>query len=355
MLAGVDSGFHVYHFQNSSVGVIYLTNFASDEAEKRNTSINMRYETRFRTQMEKGMKELKQRGVETLLIEVAGNNGGHIELGSLTMLSLFPLQYPGFASLARSNAEVYSFLNNSGFEDGFSRIDGSRFASLSDWMSEGNTTANINGVDASYSQLFLDNLKNNTAWSTIGNASFPSRNLFRPENMMIVTNGKCASTCAQVAMYLQDVHGVKSVGFGGIPGSESLLQTVGGVRGAQVLSMLDPDPAENMYNFSMRVDQMTVNFRSAIHYERRIPTEFVTRNVDYVYQHTLQTYNSLENTWRFVAEKHFPQAMKTAPTPPGSNDTAIEWKQMKEYPAGWYDRVSALESAIHRDRIAAAA
>ena len=345
LITQVDSGFSIFHFRNTSVGVIYLTNFYSQDSENSTMPIEKLYATRYRTQLQNGMKELKSRGVDTLLLEVAGNNGGRIELGSLFMLTMFPGQYPGFASVFRANNETYTYLNGSGIEESWIRPDGSRFASLEDVMMVNNATVKVNGIESSYTQLIVDDLRNSTNWPIIGNATFPQQNLFKPENMMIITNGKCASTCAQVTMYLQDVHGVKSVGFGGVPGSESLLQTVGGVRGSQVLEMLDEhNPAGNTYNLTMRVEQMTVNFRSAIHYEKHIPTEFVTRNVDYVYQHTAETYNSLSNTWQFVAETHFADAMAR----PREAQKQVDWLPLHEYPAGWFDRVLALQSAMDR-------
>lgn len=343
LLANIDSGLQIYHFKNTSVGVLFYTNFDGAEKEHNSTRSSDTFAMRYVKEMARGLQELKARGVDTLLIEVSGNNGGRTELGSLAMLSLFPTRYPGFATVLRSNPEMMSFLDGSDYHESFCRPDGSRFKSVNDWFAKDNSTILINGVNSSYTQLSVDNLIDNENWPLIGNATFPTSDLFLPKNMMIVSNGKCASTCAQVAMYYQDVHGVRSAGFGGMPKSAHLLQTVGGVRGAQVVDMLnEDDPSENMYNFTMKVTQMTINFRSAIHYERKIPTEYVTRNVDYSYQHTRETYNSFEKTWRFVAEMHFADAMRRQPVA-----RKIEaWKPLRAYPAGWFTGLQALDSAM---------
>lgn len=345
-IAQVDSGFEIYHFKNTTVAVIYYTNFADDNGEKDDrTEMSVTYASRYRREMRRGLIELKNRGVKHLLIEVSGNNGGRTELGSLAMLYLFPDQYPGFGTVFRSNRDMYNYLNGTNYEQAFCGIDGIPYKNMTSLLAEKNSTMNVNGVDASYTRLTVDNLKDEESWPIIGSAVFPSKPLFAPKNMLIVTNGKCASTCAQVVMYFQDVHKIKSVGFGGSPNKASLLQTVGGVRGAQVVEMLDPmDRTNNVYNFSMRVTQMTVNFRSAIHYDKRVPTEYVTRNVDYSYSHTLETFNSFENTWKSVADRHFAKGMKTPPTP---STEKIVWRPLEEYPPGWFDRLQALEISMN--------
>ncbi|CCG83290.1 Putative uncharacterized protein [Taphrina deformans PYCC 5710] len=346
LLANVDSGFQIYHFRDTTVGVVYYTNFADDDEHKaiNSTKRGERYHDRYARDMAKGLQELKRRGVDTLLMDVSGNNGGQTELGSLAMLSLFPATYPGFGSVLRTNQEMRSFVDGSDYPGGFSAADGQRYRSYADLFASNNRTYSINGGNFTYTQLSVDNLIDHRAWPIIGNATFPQSNLFSPKDMMIVSNGKCASTCAQLTMYYQDVHGIKSAGFGGMPNSSHLLQTVGGVRGAQVVDMLDEDPSQNMYNFTMKVSQLTINFRSAIHYQARIPTEYVTRNVDFPYHHTRETYNSFENTWRLVAMKHFPRAMSRLPT----RRQIATWRPLVEYPVGWFDGVQQLQSAMDK-------
>ncbi|KAH8882569.1 pyridine nucleotide-disulfide oxidoreductase family protein [Thozetella sp. PMI_491] len=57
---------------------------------------------------------------------------------------------------------------------------------------------------------------------------------FAAENIVILYDGFCASTCTLASEFLRVKAGVKSVAFGGRP-TEGLIQGVGGVKGAQVL------------------------------------------------------------------------------------------------------------------------
>ncbi|KAK5991851.1 Peptidase S41 family protein ustP [Cladobotryum mycophilum] len=59
----------------------------------------------------------------------------------------------------------------------------------------------------------------------------PQRQLFSNENIIMVTDGQCASTCSIVA-HLLKAQGVRSIAFGGRP-RYGPMQAVGGVKGAQ--------------------------------------------------------------------------------------------------------------------------
>lgn len=63
----------------------------------------------------------------------------------------------------------------------------------------------------------------------------PSEPLFKPDNMLVVTDGRCASTCAIVVGLLQ-AQGVRTVAFGGRPRRRPM-QAVGGVKGGQRWSL----------------------------------------------------------------------------------------------------------------------
>lgn len=68
--------------------------------------------------------------------------------------------------------------------------------------------------------------------------------LFAPQNIVLVTDGFCASTCSLFAAEMTQA-GVKTVVFGGRP-TKKPMQAVGGVRGAQVLGFHD------IYNLTRR-------------------------------------------------------------------------------------------------------
>ncbi|KAK2770515.1 peptidase s41 family protein [Colletotrichum kahawae] len=62
--------------------------------------------------------------------------------------------------------------------------------------------------------------------------------LFAPEDIVIVTDGGCASTCTIFTGLMVREQGVRTIALGGRP-MESAMQAVGGVEGAQVLQFSD--------------------------------------------------------------------------------------------------------------------
>ncbi|KAK2052099.1 hypothetical protein LY76DRAFT_527352, partial [Colletotrichum caudatum] len=57
---------------------------------------------------------------------------------------------------------------------------------------------------------------------------------FEPQNIVVVTDGACASTCTISTSLLVEEYGVRTIALGGRP-HEGAMQAVGGVKGAQVL------------------------------------------------------------------------------------------------------------------------
>ncbi|KAK1593796.1 uncharacterized protein LY79DRAFT_579019 [Colletotrichum navitas] len=57
---------------------------------------------------------------------------------------------------------------------------------------------------------------------------------FLPENIVILYDGVCASTCTVASEFLRHLAGVKSVAFGGLP-VEGPIEGVGGTKGSQIL------------------------------------------------------------------------------------------------------------------------
>ncbi|KAK1967003.1 hypothetical protein LY78DRAFT_577266 [Colletotrichum sublineola] len=66
---------------------------------------------------------------------------------------------------------------------------------------------------------------------------------FQPENIVILYDGVCASTCTVAAEFLHHQGGVKSVAMGGLP-VEGPIEGIGGIKGSQVLEFGD------IYNFT---------------------------------------------------------------------------------------------------------
>ncbi|KAJ9143495.1 Peptidase S41 family protein [Pleurostoma richardsiae] len=131
----------------------------------------------------------------------------------------------------------------------------------------------------------------------------PSQQLFRAEDIVVLTDGHCASTCA-ILVHLLRSQGVRSIAFGGRP-RLGPMQAVGGVKGAQKWSLrtIDNHVAEALKHaspvqaaritelappgvgrMSLRFDtygQGSVNFRNAYGGDDvKIPLQFVYEAAD---------------------------------------------------------------------------
>ncbi|KAK3943291.1 hypothetical protein QBC46DRAFT_307694 [Diplogelasinospora grovesii] len=160
-----------------------------------------------------------------------------------------------------------------------------------------------------------------TGYGERSNVSQP----FAAENVVILHDGICASTCALVAEWMHTQAGVKSVAMGGRP-IEGPIQGVGGVKGAQVLSF------EQIYNyvggylpeattwqqkaalrrFSLlpvkRSTAAKVNFRNQIRRDNLndgIPAQFVTEMADCRLYWTLPMINDVRGVWKAAANAAF--------------------------------------------------
>ncbi|KAK3339035.1 hypothetical protein B0H65DRAFT_288278 [Neurospora tetraspora] len=69
---------------------------------------------------------------------------------------------------------------------------------------------------------------------------------FDSENIVILYDGVCASTCTLASEFLRVQAGIQSIAMGGRPNHRNLIQGVGGVKGAQVLQY------RNIYSYAQK-------------------------------------------------------------------------------------------------------
>ncbi|KAI1436932.1 hypothetical protein GGR50DRAFT_686118 [Xylaria sp. CBS 124048] len=205
--------------------------------------------------------DAKEAGKKNLVVDVSSNGGGYIFSGYDLFRQLFPdivqeglgrwRAGPGFKAIS----EVYS-ANSAGFNPETASDDIiSQYESVYNWrfdVDESNKHFK-SYTDKFGPQEFLgDNFTNvmqwdfndplNTANATFGfgtditgyrsRANF-TRPFAGPENIVLVLDGYCASTCTLFSQFLVHDAGVKTIALGGRPSKEGLIQGVGGVKGSQ--------------------------------------------------------------------------------------------------------------------------
>ncbi|KAI1087933.1 hypothetical protein F5B19DRAFT_496899 [Rostrohypoxylon terebratum] len=208
-----------------------------------------------------------QAGKTKLVVDVQANGGGYIFLGYDGFRQLFPdivqqglgrwRQHEGFAAISKVFSDISAdFDPNTASAD---VIDA--YESVFNWRYDLNIT---NGNFESYEDKFAphefggDNYTNLMQWnfsdplstsnSTFGFGTditgYRSRSNFTrpfggPENIVLLLDGYCASTCTLFSEFLRSNAGVKSIAMGGRPSKEGLIQGVGGVKGSQSYGFAD--------------------------------------------------------------------------------------------------------------------
>jgi len=163
----------------------------------------------------------------------------------------------------------------------------------------------INGVNDPTSQRLED------VWPAL-NVTIPTKPPFDLNNVVIIGNGNCASTCALFTTAMFERLHTKIAVFGG-NASQSIEYK--GMAGNEVLEWYDLDteiktaglkddplaPPDLLVNGDMRH-----NWRSAYsNFDESVPIAYVSEQPQYRFAYTAQTYNNPQNLWLFAEKQIF--------------------------------------------------
>lgn len=188
-------------------------------------------------------------GRSQIIIDISANLGGNILRGFDLFKIFFPDEFPYSATRFRraeameTLAQAGAYINKSEstsypflYQGQVTPDQGSDFESIGDFLGDKKEL----GVEVSslfanfnYSAQATEDQPIRGYGVTIDslNKTMP----FRPENILIVGDGNCVSTCTTFVNLMTNVGGVRSLVFGGRPRKEPM-QIMGGVRGAQSAS-----------------------------------------------------------------------------------------------------------------------
>ncbi|KAI0451142.1 hypothetical protein F5B21DRAFT_516980 [Xylaria acuta] len=279
-----------------------------------------------------GVQEFFSKAVEAgktkLIVDLQANGGGTILQGYDTFRQIFPdivqdgpsrwRSSPSFNALSQTFSPLCAnYTPKVDFQD----LD-NPCTTVNNWRNDLNDT---NGRFTSYADKFGpvtangDSYTNYMEWDpanpVLTRLAFGTditgygrrRNFTRPfggpENIVLLYDGYCASTCAIFSQFMKHGAGVKSIAMGGRP-REGPIQGVGGVKGSQVYPLRQmgvlaelarsytEDPAlakelrrlDDTYVSSRSPYQLpVVNVRDAVlpgELESGVPTQFVTELAD---------------------------------------------------------------------------
>ncbi|KAF5339039.1 hypothetical protein D9758_014119 [Tetrapyrgos nigripes] len=217
---------------DNETGVMFVGSFSPDDFDQ------------FQKDTVDAIDSFKAAGVTRLLIDLTNNGGGFVCLGQFLFQFLAGAQigYPGFVSTNRANPLAQKIvaadiaLGNDDTDtfysaDNFAFLNDTQMPASFDYI-EPSAPFQINGKQDPTSQRFHDTCQLEFSQDVPDEGPFP------PENIAIVTNGNCASTCAMFSTLMNERLGTKIAVFGGKPGENVEFK---GMAGNQVLEWSDLD------------------------------------------------------------------------------------------------------------------
>ncbi|KAK9420219.1 putative Peptidase S41 [Seiridium unicorne] len=186
-------------------------------------------------------------GRSKITIDVSGNGGGNIDRAFDLFRLFFPAEFPYSATRFRVHdastafATIYGSLNQSlaqeapgpfGYRGQVEPDQMTDFSSEEDFVAGGTQLGvNVSSLFANFNFTWISGEEN----PIHGFGSTPSETAtspFKAEDILIVSDGICASTCTTFVNLMTNVGGVRALAFGGRPRQEPM-QIMGGVRGGQ--------------------------------------------------------------------------------------------------------------------------
>ncbi|OTB02846.1 hypothetical protein M426DRAFT_322273 [Hypoxylon sp. CI-4A] len=293
-------------------------------------------------------------GKTKLVVDVQANGGGYIFLGYDGFRQLFPdivqvglgrwRQHAGFSAISQVFSDISADFNPDTAPSSIINA----YESVFNWRYDLNiSNENFTSYDDKFSprEFGGDNYTNLIQWNfndplstsndTYGFGTditgYRSRQNFTrpfggPENVVLLLDGYCASTCTLFSEFLRSDAGVKSIAMGGRPGKEGLIQGVGGVKGSQsygfedVYSQAltarrytnDSDILETLATYtSYVVDRSTaasLNVKDQIlrgNLEDGVPAQFVVEESDCRLWWTAPMITDITELWKAAATAAF--------------------------------------------------
>ncbi|CAI6042755.1 unnamed protein product [Clonostachys chloroleuca] len=249
---GIVSG---YILESDSIGVLSIPSFNAQDGKADPLS--------FHDAVAGFISQASSKGMKKVVIDLSGNGGGNVNLGYDTFKQFFPSGQPGSAVRARVTPQVNTY---GSIVTGIARDNGTFFDS--------DVKASFAAVTLGAGQVNADYTlnQNRSAWKSWGSFCTPQAihgdnftklatyNLTDPRttadlgfqmantnisqgapaapwaanDIIILLDGYCASTCNIFVDLMKNDAGVKTVAVGGVP-QNSPMQGVAGTRGASVV------------------------------------------------------------------------------------------------------------------------
>lgn len=260
-------------------------------------------------------------GRTKLVLDLQGNPGGEIMQGYDLFGALFPDTRGDAVGVFRENPSFNAIT-------AFLKDDGDGTVAPFDWRTDLDVDfKNFTSYEGKFGPKTVmgGDFTNILRWDTqkYGVAGVDANGTapFAPEDIVLLYDGYCASTCTILSQMLKQQKGIKSVAFGGRP-STSAIQGVGGVKGANIyqfalinyyatqIKNITSDPKiqaglANVNDYAMRRSKYaSINVRNALlkpNYDDYLPSQFVVEESDCRLYWTREMIRSTTPIWTAAA------------------------------------------------------
>lgn len=233
------SGFYL----DDETAVLFIPSFNGEDLPKNQSKVFADVATKF-------VADAIADGRSKLIIDVSGNGGGNIVRAFDLFKLFFPDKFPYSGTRFRrhhateSLANIFAVLNKTAAEQQgplsyagqVTPDQNTDFKSLDDFLgTETQLGVKVSSLFANFN--YTDQSIENFPIRGYGPIPLLNKTApFKPENIIIIGDGTCASTCTTFTNLMTNVGGVRTVAFGGNP-KDGPMQIMGGVRGAQSASL----------------------------------------------------------------------------------------------------------------------
>ncbi|WYZ46702.1 hypothetical protein EsH8_IX_000927 [Colletotrichum jinshuiense] len=227
------SGYFLDGSDYKDTAVLAVLSFAPADIDSSNGTFEIQEAGRVVAQF---LKEAKAAGKKKLIIDVQANGGGFIAAGFQLYNQLFPKSTDVWDGNRIRASEALNAIGLTAQEVSPDVLEDFNGASLDEKRRSYKDWEDLYGPELVAGQ----NVTNLLRYDQSRFPFTPSKEeqVFEPENIVVVTDGGCASTCTIFTGLLVREQGVRTIALGGRP-LETAMQAIGGVEGSQVLTFAD--------------------------------------------------------------------------------------------------------------------
>jgi hypothetical protein len=237
--------------QGHKISGFFLNDTAySDVAVLRIRTFTPKVTKDFQDTLEQFLKKAKAAGKQKLIIDLGSNPGGQVVLGYTTFQQLFPhiepfgaARYratPMFGEISKIFSSVLEKSNSSTHNSDHRSMRMKPYAYQADvdienkniksWSQKFGPFPHANDL---FTATVRNDLRKNPLYTERGYKIMGANRTqpFAAENILLLYNGNCGSTCSTFSELMREQGKVKNIVFGGRPSKTGLIQAVGGTKG----------------------------------------------------------------------------------------------------------------------------